>query len=86
MGKRSYRASPLKRRRSTTRPTKQTDRRSKNFGEISVDDAIEPAELRRIVQAAIEDHLPSERLGFKRLNNPSVLIGNLVRSVAAEAP
>jgi hypothetical protein len=71
-----------------TRPTKQTDSRSRNFGEISVElDAIEPAELRRIVQVAIEDHLPSERLKVLQAAEQSEreLIGNLVRSVASQA-
>jgi hypothetical protein len=42
-----------------TRPTKTSDTRSKGFGEISVElDAIEPDQLRGLVQEAIEDHLP----------------------------
>lgn len=42
-----------------TRPTKATDTRAKDFGEISVElDAIEPSRLRAIVQEAIEYHLP----------------------------
>jgi hypothetical protein len=42
-----------------TRPTKATDKRSKNFGDISVElDAIRPNLLRVIVQDAIEQHLP----------------------------
>jgi hypothetical protein len=45
-----------------TRPTKASDTRSKNFGSISVElDAIEPNQLRAIVQAAIEQHLPQEQ-------------------------
>ena len=45
-----------------TRPTKKSDTRSKNFGEISVElDAIEPNRLRRLVQRAIERHLPTRR-------------------------
>jgi hypothetical protein len=63
-----------------TRPTKRSDTRSKDFGEISVElDAIEPARLRAIVAMVIEDHLPehqfkvlkaaeeSERQGLYRL-------------------
>jgi hypothetical protein len=72
-----------------TRPTKQTDSRSRNFGDISVElDAIEPAELRHIVQAAIENHLPLERLKVLQAAEQSEreLIGNLVRSVAADVP
>jgi hypothetical protein len=42
-----------------TRPTKTSDTRSKNFGNISVElDAIEPNRLRELVQRAIEQHLP----------------------------
>ena len=42
-----------------TRPTKASDTRSKGFGDISVElDAIAPADLRDLVQSAIEDHLP----------------------------
>ena len=45
-----------------TRPTKASDTRSKNFGEISVElDAIEPNQLRDLVQEAIERHLPPEQ-------------------------
>jgi hypothetical protein len=46
-----------------TRPTKKTDTRSKNFGEISVElDAIEPNLLRQIVEDAINRHLPRHEL------------------------
>ncbi len=42
-----------------TRPTKKSDTRSKNFGDISVElDAIEPDQLRGLVLHAIERHLP----------------------------
>jgi len=45
-----------------TRPTKSSDTRAKNFGEISVElDAIEPNRLRILVQEAIERHLPPEQ-------------------------
>lgn len=46
-----------------TRPTKASDSRAKAFGSaISVElDAIAPDLLRGIVQAAIEDHLPTEQ-------------------------
>jgi hypothetical protein len=45
-----------------TRPTKASDTRSKNFGSISVElDAIEPNRLRRLVQDAIEQHLPADQ-------------------------
>jgi hypothetical protein len=42
-----------------TRPTKTSDTRSKGFGAISVElNAIEPNQLRALVQEAIEVHLP----------------------------
>jgi hypothetical protein len=42
-----------------TRPTKTTDSRAKNFGDISVElDAIEPSMLRRLVESQIHQHLP----------------------------
>jgi hypothetical protein len=45
-----------------TRPTKASDTRSKNFGDISVElDAIEPNTLRAIVLEAIERHLPEHQ-------------------------
>jgi hypothetical protein len=46
-----------------TRPTKKTDSRAKKFkSDISVElDAIPPGRLRRIVQEAIERHLPPEQ-------------------------
>lgn len=44
------------------RPTKATDTRSKSFGDISVElDAIEPNQLRALVQEAIEQHLPAKQ-------------------------
>jgi hypothetical protein len=48
-----------------TRPTKASDTRAKNFGEISVElDAIEPNQLRVLVQETIERHLPGLALGL----------------------
>lgn len=45
-----------------TRPTKASDTRAKNFGDVSVElDAIQPRLLRGLVQAAIEQHLPPEQ-------------------------
>jgi hypothetical protein len=46
-----------------TRPTKASDTRAKAFGsELSVElDAIEPNQLRALVQEAIEVHLPPEQ-------------------------
>ena len=46
-----------------TRPTKTSDSRSRNFGDISVElDAINPDTLRAIVREALEDHLPEQQL------------------------
>lgn len=46
-----------------TRPTKKTNSRAKNFGDISVElDAIEPERLRRLVEKAINKHLPAWKL------------------------
>jgi hypothetical protein len=43
-----------------TRPTKKSDSRSKNFGDISVElDAIDPNVLRGLVEQTIERHLPA---------------------------
>jgi hypothetical protein len=48
-----------------TRPTKTSDTRSKNFGDISVElDAIEPDRLRELVKKAIENHLPEQQLAI----------------------
>jgi hypothetical protein len=48
--------------RLPTRPTKSSDSRAKGFGDISVElDAIPPDQLRRLVQEAIERHLPPEQ-------------------------
>jgi hypothetical protein len=44
------------------RPTKASDTRSKNFGDISVElDAIPPNTLRSIVESAIQRHLPEHQ-------------------------
>jgi hypothetical protein len=46
-----------------TRPTKTSDSRAKNFGNISVElDAIPPDELRGLVRDVIERHLPEDQL------------------------
>ena len=46
-----------------TRPTKKTDTRSRNFGDISVElDAIPPDTLRELVEEAINRHLPQHQL------------------------
>jgi hypothetical protein len=45
-----------------TRPTKQTDSRAKNHGDISVElDAIDPDRLRQLVRDVIEIHLPQDK-------------------------
>ena len=64
-----------------TRPTKKSDTRSKNFGEISVElDAIEPNRLRRLVQQAIEQHLPKRQFKVLKAAEESerAIIGRLV--------
>ncbi len=49
--------------RLPTRPTKVTDSRAKRFGPVSVElDAIAPEALRRIVEDALERHLPLDQL------------------------
>jgi len=71
-----------------TRPTKASDTRAKNFGEISVElDAIEPEVLRTIVEAAIELHLPSEQLEVLKAAEESEreLITSLVERMAGGA-
>ncbi|MER8661877.1 hypothetical protein NKH34_12125 [Mesorhizobium sp. M1148] len=46
-----------------TRPTKQSDTRAKNFGDVSVElDAIPPHQLRQLVERAINRHLPQDEL------------------------
>lgn len=46
-----------------TRPTKTTDSRSKGFGDISVElDAIDPHQLRILVEGIIQRHLPADQL------------------------
>lgn len=67
--------------RLPTRPTKATDTRSRGFGDVSVElDAIEPAKLRRIVELAIEDHLPTHQFNVLKAAEESeqTLIRQLV--------
>jgi hypothetical protein len=67
-----------------TRPTKKSDSRSKGFGEISVElDAIEPNDLRDLVQHAIQRHLPAEQFEILKAaeENERLLIKMLVREV-----
>jgi hypothetical protein len=71
-----------------TRPTKTSDSRSKGFGDISVElDAIEPHQLRVLVQAAIEQHLPPDQ--FKALKaaeqSERTLIAGLVGMLSSTA-
>jgi hypothetical protein len=48
-----------------TRPTKTSDTRSKNFGDISVElDAIDPDRLRELVGDVIERHLPEHEFNI----------------------
>jgi hypothetical protein len=55
-----------------TRPTKATDTRAKGFGDISVElDAIAPDQLRAIVRAAIEDHLPRHQFEILKVAEAS---------------
>ena len=64
-----------------TRPTKTSDSRSRNFGAISVElDAIAPADLRSLVEAAIQRHLPAEQLRVLQIAEESerALIRGLV--------
>jgi hypothetical protein len=64
-----------------TRPTKQSDTRSKNFGDISVElDAIRPDLLRDLVQEAIQWHLPPEQFKVLKAAEESErkLLGGLV--------
>ena len=70
--------------RLPTRPTKKTDTRSKGFGNISVElDAIEPNQLRQLVQDAIEQHLPPEKFEVLKAAEESErqIISKLVRKV-----
>ena len=68
-----------------TRPTKKSDTRSKGFGDISVElDAIDPNDLRDLVQSAIEEHLPPEQFEVLKAAEKSEreIIAKLVRKAA----
>src|SRR5262245_22871747 len=56
-----------------TRPTKTSDTRAKSFGSsLSVElDAIEPNQLRALVQGAIEQHLPAEQFHMLKVAEES---------------
>jgi hypothetical protein len=66
-----------------TRPTKTDDTRAKNFGLISVElDAIEPNQLRSLVQEVIEQHLPADQFEVLKAAEESErdIISRLVRT------
>jgi hypothetical protein len=66
-----------------TRPTKTSDTRSKNFGDISVElDAIRPDQLRGLVQGAIERHLPPQQFSILKIAEESErqLLASLVNA------
>ena len=66
-----------------TRPTKTSDTRAKDFGEVSVElDAIDPNQLRELVQAAIEEHLPADEYEVLKAAEASErkLLTSLIRS------
>jgi hypothetical protein len=68
-----------------TRPTKTSDTRSKSFGDISVElDAIEPNQLRELVQETIEVHLPAKQFEILKAAEESEreIIGRLVGEIA----
>ncbi len=55
-----------------TRPTKSTDSRSKNFGDISVElDAIAPSRLRDQVEDVIQRHLPPDQFNILKVAEQS---------------
>src|SRR5262249_1350354 len=68
-----------------TRPTKASDTRSKNFGRISVElDAIDPNNLRALVQQVIEQHLPQKQFEVLQAAEESEreIIGRLVGKIS----
>jgi len=70
------------------RPTKTSDTRSKNFGDISVElDAIPPDRLRLLVQNAIERHLPQREFEILKIAEQSErdLLKSLVRDISDRA-
>jgi hypothetical protein len=69
-----------------TRPTKTSDTRAKNFGDISVElDAIDPNQLRALVQEAIEMHLPADEFEVLKVAEQSEreIISRLVGKVTS---
>jgi hypothetical protein len=73
-----------------TRPTKASDTRAKNFGSsLSVElDAIEPNQLRALVQETIERHLPPEQFEILKAAEESErdIITRLVGKIAQKRP
>jgi hypothetical protein len=72
-----------------SRPTKISDTRSKGFGTISVElDAVEPNQLRTLVQDAIERHLPPEQFEILKAAEESEreLIGRLIGKAVRKRP
>jgi hypothetical protein len=70
-----------------SRPTKTTDSRSKNFGDISVElDAIPPAELRDLVEDVISQHMPDHQFRILQQAEASEreIIMRLVNGMDAE--
>jgi hypothetical protein len=68
-----------------TSPSKISDNRSKNFGDISVEsDAIAPEQLRELVREVIERHLPSEQFQVLKAAEASErdLIASLVTNLS----
>jgi hypothetical protein len=68
-----------------TRPTKASDTRAKSFGAISVElDAIEPNQLRALVQETLERHLPPEQFEILKAAEESErdIITRLVGKIA----
>jgi len=71
------------------RPTKASDTRAKNFGEISVElDAIESNRLRSLIQETIEQHLPPDQFEVLKAAEESErdIIARLVGNTARKRP
>ena len=68
-----------------SRPTKASDTRARNFGDISVElDAIPPDRLRQLVEGAIERHLPKRQFEILKIAEASErdLLKGLVHDIA----
>jgi hypothetical protein len=67
-----------------TRPTKASDTRAKNFGDISVElDAIDPDRLRSLVAEAIENHLPKQQFAILKAAEESER--DIIRQLVGDA-